>query len=122
MHTGCLSYAVPTPEWRLENQELMRKYRREWYCRNKERGKESVVLRLAELRLWFRAYKSNCSCMLCGETHPACLQFHHRNAEEKELEVSVAVASGWSKKRILEEIAKCDVLCANCHAKIHWKE
>lgn len=25
-----------------------------------------------------------------------------------------------SKTRLVEEIAKCDVLCANCHAKTHY--
>lgn len=27
-----------------------------------------------------------------------------------------------SKKRIFAEIAKCEILCANCHCKEHYKE
>jgi hypothetical protein len=28
---------------------------------------------------------------------------------------------GYSQKLVLEEMEKCDVLCANCHKKIHWE-
>jgi hypothetical protein len=34
--------------------------------------------------------------------------------------IAQAVNQGWSKERILEEIKKCDVLCANCHFKEHY--
>jgi hypothetical protein len=62
-------------------------------------------------------------CERCDERAPECLQFHHRNPEEKTIEVSIAVGRRcWSKERILAEMAKCDVLCANCHAKHHWEE
>ena len=36
--------------------------------------------------------------------------------------ISDAVRLAWSKKRILAEAAKCEVLCANCHAKHHAAE
>jgi len=32
------------------------------------------------------------------------------------------IARNWSRKRILDEVAKCIVLCANCHRKMHWVE
>jgi hypothetical protein len=49
------------------------------------------------------------------------LEFHHREPKLKEIVVSKALDWGWSIERILNEIAKCDVLCANCHRKQHWK-
>lgn len=56
-------------------------------------------------------------CLCCPELDPACLAYHHRPGEKKISSVS-ALRNG-STKRVLAEIAKCDLLCANCHAKIH---
>ena len=62
-------------------------------------------------------------CIECGEKHPACLQFHHRNPENKEFTIRWAVSVKIPKNRILAEIDKCDILCANCHCKVHheWR-
>jgi hypothetical protein len=43
------------------------------------------------------------------------MQFDHRPGEGKSFDVASAVR-GYSRKRILAEIAKCDLVCANCHA------
>ncbi len=59
--------------------------------------------------------------MKCGFDHPAALQFHHRNPNKKEKELSMVYES-WSIERIMKEIKKCEVLCANCHFKFHWKQ
>lgn len=48
------------------------------------------------------------------------MQFHHRDPSQKDFEVSMMVM-GHSRERILDEIAKCDALCANCHLKLHWE-
>jgi len=45
--------------------------------------------------------------------------FHHRNPTQKRFTISAAVAAGLRIATILEEIEKCSVLCANCHAKQH---
>jgi len=90
-----------------------------WYERNKKKLKAPRKKLKVDLRKWFQEFKATLKCSRCSENHPACLQFHHRDPTKKDLEVSVAVQRGWSIKRILEEIAKCDVLCANCHIKAH---
>jgi hypothetical protein len=36
--------------------------------------------------------------------------------------ISQTIYDGWSKTRIEAEIAKCDVICSNCHRKHHWNE
>lgn len=55
-------------------------------------------------------------CTDCGGRFPAvCMDFDHRDPSEKFLAVSVMVVRGISLKRILAEIDKCDLVCANCH-------
>lgn len=91
--------------------------RRKWYQEHKERITNTVKHRQAGIRDWFQAYKSTLKCMRCSESDPACLDFHHIDPKTKEYMISGMVCA--SKKRILEEIAKCEVLCANCHRKLH---
>ena len=66
----------------------------------------------------FKKLKSSLKCNLCGETHLACLEFHHREASKKEKTVSRMVREASNFETILKEIAKCDILCANCHRKV----
>ena len=59
--------------------------------------------------------KLEAGCARCGyNEHPEALQFNHLNPAEKSFNI------GENKKLNLEtikqEIAKCEVLCANCHA------
>lgn len=71
---------------------------------------------------WYRELKSELGCERCGLKHPACLHFHHKDPSTKKSCVSNLIASSASKEEILSEIAKCNVLCANCHAILHWEE
>src|ERR1051326_2653657 len=112
---------MATAEWKKAHQEKLREYRRNWYVRNPESAKRAVRKRKQDIRKWLDEYKSHLKCVRCGEDHLACLEFHHRDPEKKEMVVSRTVDWGWSIERILAEIAKCEVLCANCHRKQHWK-
>ena len=60
-------------------------------------------------------------CEMCGENHPACLDFHHKDKKDKSFNVAIMASSGYSIEKIKEEIAKCIVLCSNCHRKEHYK-
>lgn len=53
-------------------------------------------------------------CQDCGEVDPVVLEFDHR--DDKIMDVSTMIGSrSWSV--IQAEIAKCDVVCANCHRR-----
>lgn len=92
------------------------------YKANTLNEKERVKANKLQYRTWFKELKADLKCLKCGEDHVSTLQFHHINPKEKEFSISVASRKGYSKQRILDEISKCIVLCANCHFKEHYKE
>jgi len=56
-------------------------------------------------------------CKVCGENDYRCLHFHHINSTEKKDSVANMVSNIRPIDIIKEEAAKCEVLCANCHAR-----
>lgn len=112
---------MATDKWKKENNDRMKKYRLDYYYRNRDRCRRSVLERKNRIIDVFRELKAALSCS-CGQNHPATLQFHHRDAGQKVMDVAVMIRRGWSVEKIKEEIEKCDILCANCHAILHYQE
>lgn len=71
------------------------------------------------LKRWYNNYKDKQKCKYCSEPEPRCLTFHHRKPETKIDDVSSMVEKCLSFDIIRKEIAKCDVVCLNCHVKIN---
>ena len=108
--------------------EERRAYNKDWYDRNKNKltlksHQKSTAKRIRkERREWFQDLKKELKCERCGFADYRALDFHHKDPEQKDLEVSNMVRLRWSKKKILEEISKCMCLCANCHRITHSEE
>lgn len=82
-------------------------------CR--EWKKDDCKARQELARAHVNAIKSS-PCTDCGHTFPTvCMQFDHTE-DNKEYNVSSMVMMGYSIARIDVEIAKCELVCANCHA------
>jgi len=113
---------MPTKEWREANKDKVRAARRKWYAANKEKAKAAIKKREEELRAWFCDYKKTLECSRCDEKRWFVLDFHHKDPDEKDKNLANVIKNGWSKERILKEIDKCDVLCANCHRALHFFE
>jgi hypothetical protein len=99
------------------------KYQRSYYARSRktrESAKRRSRVRHRELLEWYEDYKSKCQCSICAEDHIACLEFHHVNPDDKEIEIADAIKNSWSINKVLKELQKCIVLCSNCHKKLHW--
>lgn len=102
-------------------------------CSKKRRGEYYRDNREAEGQLrdeWNRAYrdwyislKADTPCSQCGDVfHHAAMHWHHRDAATKTASVGTLASNRAAKETVLAEIAKCDLVCANCHAVLTWHE
>jgi transcription elongation factor Elf1 len=101
--------------------EYIRSYQRSWHQRHKARRLARIYERKKRLWEFYNQLKATSECARCGENHLATLEFHHRDPQKKEFNLAQAVANGYSIEKIKKEVAKCTVLCANCHAKEHYE-
>lgn len=62
-------------------------------------------------------YKALHPCIICKEDNAPCLDFHHKNVDDKDFAISAAYMRNTTL--LLEEMEKCVVLCSNCHRKVH---
>lgn len=66
-------------------------------------------------------------CVDCGESDLLVLEFDHIDRSTKLGEVARIVKRKLSANKIMEEISKCEVRCANCHRRkteiesLSWK-
>lgn len=60
-------------------------------------------------------------CGICGyDKCMAVLGFHHIDPATKLFEIASGYCHSWEK--IKQEVAKCQLLCANCHMELHYNE
>src|SRR5205823_6632802 len=78
--------------------------------------------RRQRLREFIWNQKMGCACAHCGVSDPRVRDFHHNGDSKKEESLSKFASKNWGEKRILEEIRKCIVLCANCHRILHYRD
>jgi len=120
--------ADPTPDPKPEDVEIpdgveweALSANQRWYYKNREYDNERREERRQALQAWVRDRKaSSDGCERCDEGHPATLEYHHPG--EKFKSISHMVRDGHSRRRMLEEMERCELLCANCHRKLHDNE
>jgi len=84
-----------------------------------ENNKKSVLERNAKkklaIRSYIKQYKEFRGCMDCGVKYPFyVLDLDHRDGSTKKF-VPSQLSNNNSWKAMVEELEKCDVVCANCH-------
>lgn len=97
------------------NPDSQRASKRKWYQENKEYHISRNRLTRTARQKFIRDLKWK-PCMDCEMYYPYfVMEFDHRPGEVKLFNVATAASSGRSTQAILDEIAKCDLVCANCH-------
>ena len=86
-----------------------------YYARERDRILARINARRDAIRQQILEYLREHPCADCSEADPIVLQFDHRS--DKSFDVASMIATGASWSRVAAEIAKCDVRCANCHAR-----
>ena len=88
------------------------------YADRAEYMRMAVKRRRKKLREMARGSRGN-KCAVCGyDKCQRALNFHHIDPSKKEFDLaSRGLTRSW--KKIEEEIKKCVLVCANCHAEIH---
>jgi len=55
-------------------------------------------------------------CSRCGyDEYLGALCFHHKDPLQKDR----TWRKQWAKEKLYKELDKCEILCMNCHAKVH---
>lgn len=84
------------------------------YAKNREAHMARNLATRKRKREWIRGQK-DVPCMDCGNRYPYyVMQFDHRDPTLKSFTLAKFDACSW--KSLKNEVAKCDVVCANCHA------
>lgn len=109
--------SCPKCERSLEERDFPRRGR---LC--KQCARMPSIRRRAAIAFWLEEMRETLKCLNCGFDDPRALHFHHIDGSTKEASISRLVHSGASVARIRREMAKCVVLCANCHAIEHADE
>ncbi len=102
-----------------------KEHRRTYYYEHYENHKESYRTRAKAYREKVKLeYRTNMldfmkgkSCVTCGESDIVVLELDHIDPTTKRFSISQAVKLGQKWESVLEEIEKCQVLCANCHKR-----
>lgn len=107
-----MPYADPNSDAAVAS---LRAARRRHYERNKDAYKRRAAERTAEMRQYVREIKASTPCADCRVQYPFyVMQFDHARGA-KVASINLMAARG-NQERLDAEIAKCDVVCANCHA------
>lgn len=120
-----MSSAERTRRWREAHPERAREVKAAFRSRNRaairEADRAQSVRTRVERRAWLDALKVERGCTDCGySAHPRALDWDHVGTD-KVGDVGRLAHNRIAMPRLLAEIAKCEVVCANCHRIRTWR-
>lgn len=103
--------------------ECKKFHQKKYYAENKQsytaKIYETRAKRFSESREKAKQYLLTHPCVDCGNADIRVLEFDHVTGV-KVNEVTRLIHEGARWKRVEEEIAKCEIRCANCHTIRTW--
>jgi len=105
-------------QWEINNPAKPKIHKKKWYLDNIDKQNGLRTKRRGEIREFINGLKKDKPCIKCDIIFdPICIDFHHPG--DKEFSISYAQRMCLTNEAILEEVAKCDIMCANCHRLEH---
>lgn len=124
---NCVECGEPIPEpperyrgnaWYKRCKACGKTYSRARYATRQEKGKDYarryMARRIAEQRKFLNEYKAGLGCLDCGGLE--CLEFDHVRGTKC---FTIGDGKLWPRGTLLEEVAKCEVRCHDCHTARH---
>lgn len=115
---------IPIAQFRWRNKKLKIRmrlcrdcdvdYRAKNYAKNPALYMDSNKRNQSKLKVLLNEMKSG-PCVDCKQSYPPyVMDFDHLDPKTKVVKVSAMIFEG-SRQLLLDEIAKCELVCANCH-------
>lgn len=99
--------------------ECDKEYARRYYQANKKHCLQRTKRNTQRLIQEYKEWKGTLECAICDEKDPICIDLHHLDSSEKEINISTIGCRDGLTNFLKKEIEKCIPVCANCHRKIH---
>lgn len=102
--------------WRLRNRRKVSAIQKRKYRRTREqrlRYQRERYLHMHKDRVAFVEWLKSSPCQGGGTFPACCMDFDHRR--DKVTDVSKMLRSKFTNDEVMLELAKCELVCANCH-------
>lgn len=109
LHSQCKDCYV------VNRRKIWKEHYHKYGSHYRERAVERSKKIKDKLRIHMLEYLNGKSCVQCGINDIRVLEFDHIDPKTKAFGIARAITSTFSWERISVEIAKCQILCANCH-------
>lgn len=95
-----------------------RERQRECWKRHYERNRSRYIQKRKtyndKIRVYIENVKASSACTDCGKKYPPYVMDFDHTGDDKKFNVSGLYVRG-SLRQVKEEIAKCEIVCSNCH-------
>lgn len=100
--------------------EKQKEAQRKSYFKNIDKNRIKNKTYREKVREYVRTQKESGSCKDCGVAYPYyVMEYDH--IEDNKIRSVAKITSNGSMDQVIKEIAKCDLICSNCHKIRTWE-